>query len=92
MESPPSPAPPTFEPPPAPRPILGRAYPASFAPLLEEEARAPDDAEVAEQVAADAWRRVPLGDDAELLIRESAYRRRRDRVDWLVAWAKKVLG
>jgi hypothetical protein len=40
----------------------------------------------------DAWRRVPLGDDAELLIRESAYRRRRDRVEWLVAWARKVFG
>jgi hypothetical protein len=39
---------------------------------------------------SDAWRRVPLGDDAELLIRESLYRRKRDRVEWLVAWARRV--
>ncbi|MDP9367012.1 MAG: MerR family transcriptional regulator [Chloroflexota bacterium] len=38
----------------------------------------------------DAWRRVPLGDDAELLIRESVYRRKRDRVEWLAAWARRV--
>ena len=40
----------------------------------------------------DAWRRIPLGDDAELLIRETAYHRRRDRIDWLVRWARKVFG
>jgi DNA-binding transcriptional MerR regulator len=91
-ENPPSPSPPMFEPPPAPQPVLGRAYPAPFAPPPEEEAPAPDAAEGSEPTAADAWRRVPLGDDAELLIRESAYRRRRDRVDWLVAWAKRVFG
>lgn len=39
-----------------------------------------------------AWRRVSLGDDAELLIREEAYRRKRDRVEWLVTWARKVFG
>lgn len=38
----------------------------------------------------DAWRRVPLGDDAELLIRESVYQRKRDRVEWLTAWARRV--
>jgi DNA-binding transcriptional MerR regulator len=39
-----------------------------------------------------AWRRVSLGHDAELLIREEAYRRQRDRVEWLVTWARKVFG
>lgn len=38
------------------------------------------------------WRRVPLSEDAELLIREEAYQRRRDRIDWLIRWARKVFG
>lgn len=36
------------------------------------------------------WRRIPLGEDAELLVREDAYHRKRDRVEWLVRWARKV--
>ena len=36
------------------------------------------------------WRRIPLGEDAELLVREDAYRRKRDRVEWLVRWARNV--
>ncbi len=51
---------------------------------MPESARSPED--------AGAWRRVPLGADAELLIRDETYQRRRDRVEWLVAWARKVLG
>lgn len=38
-----------------------------------------------------AWRRITIGDDAELLIREDAYQRRRDKVDWLIDWARKVI-
>lgn len=41
---------------------------------------------------ADAWRRVKLADDAELLIRESTYRQRQDRVEWLIRWARRVFG
>jgi hypothetical protein len=37
-----------------------------------------------------AWRRIAIGDDAELLIREEAYQRRRDKIDWLIDWARKV--
>ena len=37
-----------------------------------------------------AWRRIELGPDAELLIREDAYHRKRDRVEWLINWAKRV--
>ena len=44
------------------------------------------------QSESGAWRRIALGDDAELLIREEAYRRRRDRVEWLVRWARRVFG
>jgi len=36
------------------------------------------------------WRRIRLGDDAELLIREEAYDRNRARIDWLIGWARKV--
>ena len=38
-----------------------------------------------------AWRRIAIGDDAELLIREETYHRRRAKVDWLIDWARKVL-
>lgn len=37
------------------------------------------------------WRRIVVADGAELLIREDTYQRRRDKVDWLVEWARKVL-
>lgn len=37
------------------------------------------------------WRRIAIGDDAELLVREEAYQRRRDKIDWLIDWARKVL-
>jgi len=71
-------------------PQLGRASPAA-SPFAALEGAAPA-ADPGTPPEPDAWRRVPLGDDAELLIRESAYRRRRDGVDWLVAWARKVFG
>jgi DNA-binding transcriptional MerR regulator len=38
------------------------------------------------------WHRIPLGDEAELVISERVYGRHRDRVDWLVRWARKVFG
>ncbi len=40
--------------------------------------------------AAGLWHRIPLGDEAELVISERVYGRHRDRVDWLVRWARKV--
>jgi DNA-binding transcriptional MerR regulator len=51
-----------------------------------------EEASVPEEVSTTSWRRIPVGDDAELLIREDAYQRKRDRVDWLVGWARKVFG
>lgn len=65
-------------------PVLGRAELATFPAADATAADGPDPAPA-------TWRRVSLGDDAELLIRESAYARRRDRVEWLIAWARKVL-
>jgi DNA-binding transcriptional MerR regulator len=49
-------------------------------------------APVPEEVGATSWRRIPVGEDAELLVREEAYQRKRDRVEWLVGWARKVFG
>jgi DNA-binding transcriptional MerR regulator len=39
----------------------------------------------------DIWRRIPLGDEAELLISDELFQRRKERVEALVAWAKRVL-
>jgi|SRR5579884_531373 len=44
----------------------------------------------AEEADAGAWRRISLGDDAELLIRDDAYHRKRERVEWLIRWARRV--
>jgi DNA-binding transcriptional MerR regulator len=43
-----------------------------------------------EQRAHELWRRIPLGDGAELVISDRVYARHRDRIDWLVRWARKV--
>ncbi|HET9660787.1 MAG TPA: MerR family transcriptional regulator [Thermomicrobiales bacterium] len=37
------------------------------------------------------WRRIEVADGVELLVREETYQRRRDRIDWLIDWAKKVV-
>jgi DNA-binding transcriptional MerR regulator len=38
------------------------------------------------------WHRIALGDGAELVISDRVYNRHRDRIDWLVRWARKVFG
>lgn len=38
-----------------------------------------------------AWRRIPLGDDGELLISDEAYQRRKEQIEALVDWAKRIL-
>ena len=77
----------TYEPPMSapPRPLtIGTATPLSPAQAASDPGP--------ENAASEAWRRVRLADDAELLIRESAYRQRRDRIDWLIRWARRVFG
>jgi DNA-binding transcriptional MerR regulator len=68
--------------------------PASSAPLqmghLSFHAYEPVEKMMVEPEQGDSWRRIQLGDDAELLIREGAYQRNRDRIEWLMDWAKKV--
>lgn len=57
------------------------------------DADAPPDA-LAEDLAppGQLWRRIPIGDSSELVISEDLFRRRREKVEWLVRWARKVLG
>jgi DNA-binding transcriptional MerR regulator len=77
--------------------LLHRPKRAVSAPL---PASVPDAMEVDESFLARslpspepaAWRKVPLSDGAELLIRDDLYQRKREKVDWLVSWARKVFG
>jgi DNA-binding transcriptional MerR regulator len=62
---------------------LGAAIPAG-----PPAAPAEDDTEASP--AAEHWVRLRIGDDAELLIRSGAYHRLRDKVDWLVGWARAI--
>jgi hypothetical protein len=68
--------------------------PASPTPLqmghLSFHAYEPVEKMMVDPEQGDSWRRIQLGDDAELLIREEAYQRNRDRIEWLTDWAKKV--
>jgi DNA-binding transcriptional MerR regulator len=74
-----------FMPVPAPSrgPRAAARTPASISPRRDESAARP---------GTDLWRRIPLGDDAELVISDRVYERHRDRIDWLVRWARKVFG
>jgi DNA-binding transcriptional MerR regulator len=38
-----------------------------------------------------SWKRIPISGEAELLIDEAAWRRRREQVEALVAWAQRIL-
>ncbi len=40
---------------------------------------------------AETWRKIEVADGIELLVRNDLYRRRRDRIDWLIDWARKVV-
>ncbi len=40
---------------------------------------------------ATAWRRVPIADGAELLVSEEIWQRRREPIESLVVWAKRIL-
>lgn len=71
----------------APRVPLPLGAAVSLSPPFPEES---EEGDLAAPTEADAWRRVRLGDDVELLIRAAAYERRRDLVEWLIAWAWKV--
>lgn len=48
--------------------------------------------EKAGQPTETLWRHIRISDDAQLLIREEAFGRRLEKIEWLIGWAKKVLG
>ncbi|MCC7025164.1 MAG: MerR family transcriptional regulator [Thermomicrobiales bacterium] len=75
-------------PPAAPEPRGARVHERS-ASLREElpPAAAPAAGEEGEQRMR---RHIRLGDEAELVISDQVYARHRDRIDWLVRWARKV--
>ena len=97
---------PTTTPPPRPAEAAADPEAALVAPMIAppllapmlEEAMAPPYApsrrhgsrELPPATEAEVWRRVALADGAELLIRDDAYARQRDRIDWLVDWARRV--
>ena len=39
----------------------------------------------------DVWRKIEVAEGVEILVRDDLYRRRREQIDWLVDWAKKVV-
>jgi DNA-binding transcriptional MerR regulator len=81
---------------------LGLALPPSSAPAqssarsqrprqrVAQTFAAPPTSQLAPEAASTLWHRIPLGDDAELVISDQTYARHPDRVDWLVRWARKV--
>jgi DNA-binding transcriptional MerR regulator len=51
----------------------------------------PASAPVHRDSTGENWRRITVADGAELLIKERQYERHRDKIDWLVQWAARVL-
>ena len=72
---------------PAPQPARSRGTRgAATAPAT----RSPERDEPMASSDTGMWHRIPLGDEAELVISDRVYGRYRDRIDWLVRWARKV--
>jgi DNA-binding transcriptional MerR regulator len=58
-----------------------------FRGIREERGRKRDE----QRNEGERWRRIDVADGVELLVREETYQRRRDRIDWLIDWARKVV-
>jgi len=69
-----------------PRPARIRGTQAAGAP----DAMSPQRDEPVASPETGLWHRIRLGDEAELVISARVYGRYRDRIDWLVRWARKV--
>lgn len=65
---------------------LGRAVPSEPVPPPAPPGVGEADADP----AAESWMRLRVSDDVELLIRSGAYHRLRDRVEWLLGWARAI--
>ena len=62
----------------------GRATPDRRRRSMREERSVPE-------AVGETWRKIEVADGVELLVRDDIYRRRRDRIDWLIDWARKVV-
>ncbi|MDQ3226677.1 MAG: MerR family transcriptional regulator [Chloroflexota bacterium] len=74
-------------------PQLARSQGPHAAPLFPARPRAEPterESDTASGRLESLWHRIPLGDEAELVISDRVYARHRDRIDWLVRWARKV--
>jgi DNA-binding transcriptional MerR regulator len=77
------------EPGPSPEPIRN---PAPRAAAVTPGQNRASPAESSSSQTSGLWHRIPLGDEAELVISDRVYARHRDRIDWLVRWGRKVFG
>ena len=59
-------------------------------PLASLLPRLPETADEEPIDHGEPWLRIRLGEEAELLVSDGLLRRRRDKVDWLVRWARRV--
>lgn len=60
-------------------------FPGANEPVGPVDPVGPPDAE------SSRWRRLAISPEAELLIEESTYRRRRDQIEALITWARRIL-
>ncbi|MGI9252815.1 MAG: MerR family transcriptional regulator [Thermomicrobiales bacterium] len=44
-----------------------------------------------DRAAGPSWRRISLGEEIELMVSDRAWRRNREKLEWLANWARKVL-
>lgn len=77
------------------KPEPGRSSPAMQAPdprsVLEWRPDGAGQRTEIEREAGPAWRRLALGDEIELIVSDRAWRRNREKLEWLANWARKVL-
>ncbi|MFM9105650.1 MAG: helix-turn-helix domain-containing protein [Chloroflexota bacterium] len=61
------------------------------ADLLEWRPEGSEQRTEIDREAGPAWRRLALGDEIELIVSDRAWRRNREKLEWLANWARKVL-
>lgn len=57
----------------------------------EKRRRAVREERVDRPLEGEVWRKIEVADGVELLVRDDLFRRRHDRIEWLVDWARKVV-
>jgi DNA-binding transcriptional MerR regulator len=70
---------------------IGRVLREQEAPYVSRAAQPPR-ARAARRPAPEAtWRRIPISDEAELLITDAAHNRRRDQIEAALDWLRRIL-